>query len=65
MKHFTCYLVLPEERRGFYSEEIDVEAEGITAAKKKAESLIQEGYDKRLKVKRVVWRPMPEVGVWA
>jgi hypothetical protein len=53
---WTAFCAFKEDPRGQYSEEIDVQADTPTHAKQAAEKLLADGYDPRLKVRRVVRR---------
>jgi hypothetical protein len=53
---YTAFCAFPEDKRGQYCEEIDVEADSPTHAKQAAEKRIEADYNKRLKVRRVVRR---------
>lgn len=59
METYTVYCKFPEDPRGYYSEEIDVQVarRSVTAAKKAAQKIIDKEYDKRLRPVRVEWRP--------
>jgi hypothetical protein len=59
MHTFTVYCKMPEDRRGEYSEEIDVTigSRSITHAKQAAQKIIDADYDPELRPVRVVYRP--------
>jgi hypothetical protein len=58
---YTVYCALPDSPRGFYDEEIDVDANGPTHARQVAEGAIEMDYDPRLAPKRTEKRP---AGMW-
>lgn len=53
---WTAFCAFPEDPRGVYSEEIDVQADTPTHAKQAAEKQLALAYDSKLKVRRVVRR---------
>jgi len=63
MYQWTVYCKLPDDRRGEYSEEIDVatKTRSRAAALRKARELIEQEYDLELRPVRVVLRP---AGMW-
>lgn len=57
MSRYTVYCKMPDDKRGEYSEEIDIiaaEREGVTAIKRAAQNIIDEWYDTDLRPVRVV-----------
>ena len=53
---YTVLCKMPHDRRGEYSEEIDVEISyrSVTAAKRAAQEIIEEMYDPQLRPSRVI-----------
>lgn len=56
---YTVFCKMPDDSRGYYSEEIDVRTNrrSVTAAKQAAQRAIDRDYDKRLRPSRVAFRP--------
>lgn len=54
---WTAFCSRPDTLRGHYDEEIDVEADTLNHAKKKAEERIRIDYEDNLKIRRLVRRP--------
>ena len=53
---WTAFCSMPEDKRGQYTEEIDVVADTPTHAKQAAEKILETGYEPNLKVRKVVRR---------
>lgn len=64
MTNYTAYVSWPGTPRGFYDEEIDVEAANPSQAKKKAQAILDEHYAPEGKIRKIVKSPFIQITSW-